>query len=102
MKGGPGLLSQARWPDTVGIDCDGPDSPQTEDAYTYMLSEFDKANIPYTLHWGKFGNFDAERVKKAYGNQFARWKAVQANLLPTQDDLRLFRSAQLDWLGLTT
>jgi len=101
MKGGPGLLSQARWPDTVGIDCDGPDGPETEDAYTYMLAEFDKANIPYTLHWGKFGNFDAARVQKAYGDNFVRWKAVQARLLPTEEDRRLFRSAQLDRLGLT-
>jgi FAD/FMN-containing dehydrogenase len=102
LKGGPGLLSQARWPDTVGIDCDGPDSRVTERAYLRMLAELDNANIPFTLHWGKFGNFDAARIARGYGNEFVRWKAVQAKLLATTDDRRLFRSAQLDRLGLTS
>jgi hypothetical protein len=101
LKGGPGLLSPARWPDTVGIDCDGPDSEETEEAYLGMLDEFESQQIPFTLHWGKFGNLNAARVQQDYGDDLLRWKAVQAKLLPTAEDRRLFRSDELDRLGLT-
>ena len=101
LKGGPGLLSPARWPDTVAIDCDGPDSDTTEAAYLGMLDEFEAAQIPFALHWGKFGNLTAARVEQDYGNDLVRWKAVQARLLPTPEDRRLFRSVELDRLGLT-
>jgi hypothetical protein len=102
MKGGPGLLAPGRWADTVGIDCDGPDSDRTEAAYIKMLALMESEKVPFTLHWGKFGNFDAAHVQRAYGDAFTQWKAVQEKLLPTSADRRLFRSAQLDALGLTT
>jgi len=66
-----------------------------------MLDEFEAAQIPFTLHWGKFGNLTAARVEQDFGNDLVRWKAVQARLLPTPEDRRLFRSVELDRLGLT-
>jgi hypothetical protein len=100
MKGGPGLLSPARWTDTVGLDCDGPRSARTERAWLRMVEALDAAGISFTRHWGKHNRLDAARVARDYGGDLERWKKVQRNLLPPQD-LRVFRAPVLDALGLT-
>ena len=100
MKGGSGLLSPARWPDTVGLDCDGPRSARTERAWLRVVDALDVAGIPFTRHWGKYNALDAARVQRDYGQDLARWKRVQRRLLPSED-LRVFRAAVLDRIGLT-
>jgi FAD binding domain len=101
MRGGPGLLSPARWPDTVGIDCDGPFSLRTRDAFCAIMATLDKADIPFTRHWGKFNALDAGRVAQDYGQDLVRWKAVRDRLLPNAADQRLFATSELSKLGLT-
>lgn len=101
MKGGPGLLSPARWPDTAGIDCDGPFSPRTRDAFGTIMTALDDAGIRFTRHWGKFNDLDAARVAQDYGADLLRWKAVRDRLLPDPADRLLFSTAALDRLGLT-
>lgn len=100
MKGGPGLLSPARWPDTVGLDCDGPRSPKTEQAWLRIVDALDAAGIPFTRHWGKYNQLDAARVTLDYGPELQRWKQVRDRLLPGAD-LKIFRAPALDRIGLT-
>ncbi|HWK90590.1 MAG TPA: FAD-binding protein [Longimicrobium sp.] len=100
MKRGPGLLSQARWENTVAIDCDGPSGHTTERAYLEMLPELDRKGIDYTLHWGKFNNLTAQRVADDYGQDLVRWKAVRDRLLPTTADRALFHTKELRAFGL--
>lgn len=101
MKGGPGLLSPARWENTVGIDCDGPQSGPTKKAYGEMLKALDDEGVVFTRHWGKHNELGAARVASDYGVELARWKAVRNQLLPNPADLRLFAAPALDRLGLT-
>jgi hypothetical protein len=101
MKGGPGLLSPARWPDTVGLDCDGPSSPRTIRAWRAMTEALDARGIAFTRHWGKHNELDAARVAKDFGEDFVRWKHVRDRLLPTLQDRRLFAAPVLDRMGLT-
>ncbi|HEU0016056.1 MAG TPA: FAD-binding protein [Longimicrobium sp.] len=102
VKGGPGngLLAPARWENSVGIDCDGPGGTQTMNAYLRMLDTAERDGIEHTLHWGKINNLTPERVEKDYGPDLARWKAVQARLLPTAEDRRVFASRELEKFGL--
>lgn len=100
MRGGPGLLSPARWEHTAGIDCDGPYSEVTRKAYLKVCDALDAEGIAFTRHWGKYNNLDAARVEQDYGADLAGWKQVRDRLLPGTD-LGLFRSAELDHLGLT-
>lgn len=102
MRGGPGLLSPARWQHTAGLDCDGPDDPKTRRAFIRMMAALDGASIHFTRHWGKFNNLDAARVQQDYGSDLETWKRVRNQLLPNPADRELFRSAELDALGLTT
>lgn len=100
LKGGPGLVSPARWPDSAVIDCDGPASAGTEKAYLRMLKALEDEGIPFTLHWGKFNNLTPERVQADYGPDLVRWKAVRNRLLPDPADRRLFASDELRQFGL--
>jgi hypothetical protein len=100
VKGGPGLLSPARWLDSAVIDCDGPASAGTATAYLRMLKALEEERIPFTLHWGKFNNLTRERVEADYGPDLARWKAVRNRLLPTPADRALFASDELKKFGL--
>ena len=100
MKSGPGLLSPARWPDTVGLDCDGPRNDRTERAWLRIVEALDTAGIPFTRHWGKYNALDAQRVERDFGADLVRWKAVRDRLLPG-DDLKVFSAPVLDRLGLT-
>lgn len=100
IKGGHGLLSQARWPDTAAIDCDGPASAGTRRAYREMLEELERQGVQHTLHWGKFNNLTPARVAADYGGDLARWKQVRDRLLPTAADRALFATAELRAFGL--
>lgn len=101
MKGGPGLLAPARWENTAGLDCDGPGSDRTRQAFCKALEALEAEGIAFTRHWGKFNNLDASRVAHDYGDDLVRWKAVRDRLIPNPQDRALFRSAELDHLGLT-
>ena len=101
MKGGPGLLSPARWPDTVGLDCDGPRNETTRQAWLRIVDALDAAAIPFTRHWGKYNELDAARIARDFGDDLERWKQVRDRLLSTPDDLRLFAAPVLDHMGLT-
>jgi hypothetical protein len=101
LKGGPGLLSPARWEHVAGIDCDGPGGSGTERAFVTMLEALEAKDIPFTRHWGKFNRLDAARVAHDFGDDLVRWKAVRDRLLPQPAHRRLFACATLDRLGLT-
>jgi len=101
MKGGHGLLAPARWAETAGMDCDGPETKRTRRAFARMLAALDGADpIPFTRHWGKENRLDAARIAADYGPDLIRWKAVRDMLLPAADRA-LFGTAILDDWGLT-
>jgi len=100
VKGGHGLLTPARWPDSVAIDCDGPGGPGTLRAYLRMLDELEQKGVEHTLHWGKINNLTPERVAADYGDDLVRWKAVRDRLLPDPADRRLFATEELRKFGL--
>ncbi|HEX2079063.1 MAG TPA: FAD-binding protein [Longimicrobium sp.] len=100
VKGGYGLLTPARWEDSVVIDCDGPGGEGTLRAYQKMLDALEKQGVAHTLHWGKINNLTPGRVAADYGSDLVRWKAVRDRLLPTPADRRLFATRELEAFGL--
>jgi FAD binding domain-containing protein len=100
VKGGHGLLSPARWPDTAVIDCDGPGGAGTRRAFLRVLGALEREGIPHTLHWGKINNLTPARVAADYGDDLVRWKAVRDRLLPDPADRRLFATEELRAFGL--
>lgn len=101
LKAGPGLLSPARWENTAAIDCDGPFSGATQNAFVRTMRALDDAGIPFTRHWGKFNELDAARVAQDYGPDYGRWIAVRDRLLPGTADQELFSAPALRRLGLS-
>lgn len=95
-----GLLAPARWADNVVIDFDGPNVPTSHASYAKVIDALESAGIAFTRHWGKTNNLDAERVIADYGQDYHRWQAVQAQLLPTDADRHLFANRELIKLGL--
>ncbi len=100
-KGRHGLLSPARWPDTAGLDCDGPDSDETKAAFRAIWDALDREGIEFTRHWGKYNLLSPERVAQDYGDDFREWKRWRDRLLPGEADRRLFSAPALTAIGLT-
>jgi hypothetical protein len=100
VKGGHGLLTPARWENSVVIDCDGPGGESTLRAYLRMLDVLEQKGVEHTLHWGKINNLTPARVAADYGDDLVRWKAVRDRLLPHPADRRLFATAELRAFGL--
>ncbi|MBW3571022.1 MAG: FAD-binding oxidoreductase [Gemmatimonadetes bacterium] len=100
VKGGYGLLSPARWENSVAIDCDGPGGEGTLRAYRKMLDALERQGIEHTLHWGKINNLTPARVAANYGDDLSRWRAVRDRLLPDPADRRLFATEELRAFGL--
>ncbi len=78
-------------PHTCVLEIDGPRSRQVTNTYKQIWRAFDEARIPYTFHWGKMNNLDAERVRKMFGEQrVGAWIAARRKLLPTSGLRRVF------------
>lgn len=83
-----GLLAFTRFPDSVVINLDGLRTPQSERAARDVALALERADIPFSQHWGKQGAITANRVARDFGGDAdpaspaARWRAARAALVP--------------------
>ncbi len=95
-----GTLAFTRFDPTCVIDIDGVSSKRTERYLDAAWQALRDAGIPYTQHWGKMNNLDAESVRHIYGNDVDAWLAARHTLLPDAAHRRLFSNGFLQDLGL--
>ena len=95
-----GMLAFARFSPTCVIDIDGVLARRTREFFEAAWQALNDADIPYTQHWGKINNLDADSVRQAYGDNIDKWLTARNILLPDRPDRRLFNNDFLSDLGL--
>jgi hypothetical protein len=75
------LMAFTRFDPTCVLELDGVQSPQTYAFYEAMWNALEKANIPYTFHWGKMNGLNPARLQRMYGVNLQRFEAARSRLL---------------------
>ena len=82
VKGSDGLLAFTRYDRTCVVDIDAPHNQASLKFFRRAAEAFHKAEIPYTLHWGKSNQYlTPSRVRRMYGDDVDRWIASRERLL---------------------
>ena len=91
------MLGFTKYDDTLILELDGVESDITRRFFEVVWKEMDRANIPYTFHWGKINNLDRDKVKKMYGNERDRWIKARNEILPPQSMPMFSNQTLKDW-----
>lgn len=100
MRRARGLLAPARFEESAVIDFDGPRGDVSHGSYRKVVAALDAQGFRFTRHWGKTNDLDAARVAHDYGDDYVRFRAAQARLMPDAADRAVFHSDALAHLGL--
>jgi hypothetical protein len=101
VKGTAATIGFTRFANTCVVEMDGIDAPLTRKFFESVWNRLEKANLPYTLHWGKL-NFilTEQRLQRMYGaDKINSWKTCRQALLdgPTR---RVFTNDFMKQCGL--
>ena len=104
VKSSQATLAFTNHPDhTCILELDGPNSRSTQTFYRRLWKRFDAVGIPYTFHWGKMNNLNAERVRAMYGEAvIEQWRAARHTLLDSPALRTVFANQFVRNLGLDT
>ena len=102
VKASEATLAFTRYRDhTCILEFDGPLSRQTRTYFNRVWRQFDAEGIPYTFHWGKINDLNAQRVLDMYGRApVEAWSATRQTLLTTPELRRVFSNPFLRQVGL--
>jgi hypothetical protein len=102
VKSSPATLAFTRYPHhTCVLELDGPRSRRTMTFYRRVWKSLDHAGIPYTFHWGKMNNLDAQRVRAMYGETaIEQWRMARHTLLDAAASRAVFTNQFVRDLGL--
>ncbi len=99
VKGSAALLAFTRYDDTAVLEID---SIYSDSAMRYLRKVWKQLNadsIPYTVHWGKINELDAQSVKNMYGQSVDQWIAARHSLLD-ESTREIFSNEFLETVGL--
>lgn len=99
VKGSPALLAFTKFATTCTIELPAAYADRTMAYYNAVWQALERAQIPYTLHWGQINNFTPERVRAMYGAAVDEWIASRNKLLDPQTRA-VFTSPFLQQCGL--
>lgn len=99
VKKSKALLAFTRFDPTVVLELDGVQSPETLRFYDAVWNELEKANIPFTFHWGKMNSLTPARLKRMYGADLDKFQAARRRLVDP-DTLRIFSNAAMKEWGI--
>lgn len=104
VKGTQALLGFTRYPKTAIFEIDSVNTPKTRAYYKQVWARLEAANIPFSLHWGKYNDFlTPARVRKSYGNVAVdQWIASRNDLLESAAVRKVFNNAFMAGAGLAT
>jgi FAD/FMN-containing dehydrogenase len=103
LKGTRALLGFTRFDPTCVLEIDGLNNRKTHEYAGRVWAAIEQADIPLTMHWGKFNTFLTEpRVRRMYGEGAARWIASRETLLSSPAVRQVFSNDFLRSVGLAT
>lgn len=77
-------LGFTKFPFTCVAEFDSVEAKSTWSFYNALWKELDLAGIPYTFHWGKVNNLNAQRVRTMYGHKVDEWIRARLDLIPKE------------------
>ena len=84
---------------TCILELDGSFSDATTNFYRAVWKRLDEEQIPYTVHWGKVNELNADRINRMYGGAADAWIAARNKLLDA-DSRKVFTNPLLQEWGL--
>ena len=103
VKGTKALLGFTRFEPTCVMEVDALNSPKARQFAQRLWTAFEDADIPFTMHWGKFNSFlNKTRVREMYGDNVDKWLASRETLLENAKVREIFTNAFLKSVGLAT
>ncbi|HKP85766.1 MAG TPA: FAD-binding protein [Blastocatellia bacterium] len=99
VKGSKALLAFTKFDTTCTIELPAAYADRTMSYYNAVWQALERANIPYTLHWGQINNFTPERVRNMYGAAVDDWIKSRNTLLDAESRA-VFTSPFLQQCGL--
>ncbi len=82
IKGSDALLAFTRYKQTAVLEIDGIYSEKGLSYLRKVWQHLVKNNIPYTLHWGKINEINAQQVEEMYGVDTVRdWISARESLM---------------------
>jgi FAD/FMN-containing dehydrogenase len=102
VKGSTALLGYTKFDPTCTLEIDATDSPATRAYVDLVWTRLEQAEIPFTMHWGKFNWFlTPARVQAMYGANVQAWIASRETLLAPAVR-QVFTNDFLQSVGLAT
>jgi hypothetical protein len=95
------LLAFTRYDPTCVLEIDAIASEGANAVLDRVWRNLEAEAIPYTVHWGKFNNLDAARVRTIYAGAVDQWIQSREQLLDAPARA-VFSSPFLETLGLAT
>ena len=104
VKGTQALLGFTHFDQTAVLEIDSLDTTETREFLDQVWHALDSANIPFTLHWGKFNAYlTPNRVRERFGNNIVdQWIASRHQLLDDTNLRKLFNNSFMSRLGLAS
>ena len=100
VKGSDALLAFTRFDTSAVLEIDSIYSEESMQYLRTVWQQLDAGNIPYTLHWGKLNELDAQTVRKMYGNSVDQWIAARQRLLD-DSSREVFSNQFIEQVGLS-
>ncbi|MCZ6565903.1 MAG: FAD-binding protein [Gammaproteobacteria bacterium] len=104
VKGTQALLGFTHFDQTAVLEIDALNTTETREFLYQIWHALDSANIPFTLHWGKFNAYlTPSRVRERFGNNVVdQWIASRHRLLDDANVRQLFNNSFMTQLGLAS
>lgn len=103
VKGTKALLGFTKYDQTCVMEVDSLNTPKARDYAKRVWTRLEEADIPFTMHWGKFNSFlNKTRLRHMYGDNMDKWIASREALLETPKVRQVFTNAFLKSVGLAT
>ncbi len=102
VKNSTATLAFTRFsPLTCTIELPGLNSDNTQNFYVQVFENMEKANIPFTLHWGQEGDYSPQRLDSMYGTAVETWTKDRERFLPDPVQRYMFTNDFLKRCGLS-
>lgn len=103
VKGTKALLGFTKFKPTCVLEIDGINTPKTHEFANQVWQKLEKADIPFTMHWGKFNTFlTPDRIQAMYGDNAQKWINSRETLIKNPEVRKVFTNDFLTRVGLAT
>jgi hypothetical protein len=103
VKATKALLGFQRFEPTAVFEMDSVNTVKTRGYFEQVWADLDAADIPFTLHWGKYNVFwTPARLRAHFGNAVDQWIASRETLLESSAVRQVFTNSFMTTMGLAT